>query len=616
MLAPAWPSSQPRIGLMAALALGIVMGGAIFWATLFGWDTLVIDYLLFALMTSIFLFGTLSYGQKRAEAKGETLSDADQGWPGARDLLFFGFVALIFLVPVLILSVPLDTDAQGFGYLGLMARLGGNFRTLAPWHPEVSYLYAPGFSVLIAYLSHQLNQGLQSVQLSVGAVLGLLNVWLAYDMGSEIRDKRLGRAMALTMLLSIGLLTAFMDSHYTTILGLVFAQAFLILAIRFQRHQTIADAVGGGLMLGALVLSHPDTTIILMLGYIPWLLTMWFGQPRPTIRTWLVLAIGMPIIALIAIAPWLWSVKDLIGSSIASPFTRDPSYWRVLILYHGVWILPVAILGAVVGLRNRSQSVILAVGWLIFIVEFSTLGLLESLAPNLLAPILRYDYPFSIAWHGPIIPYAILGGLGLFWLWERYWAKRLNKLSPRWSYAAIVTGIVLVVAAILFSPQLLMLSKGRIGFYGTFSSADDVKAMQWIKQNTPADARILNFPGTQKDNSHESDWVPVIAERDSVYYRWQPFFRNNEASLAEQDRLRAFWENPADPAQADLLRSAKISYVIVPQLVTNPSSIESMFRWHAPFTDLIQMRSTVSVAPYLQLVFDSNGAQVYEVKPS
>ncbi len=614
MLAPAWPSSQPRIGLMAALALGIVMGGSIFWSSLFGWNTLVIDYLLFALMTSIFLFGTLSYGQKRAEAKGEILADADQGWPGPRDLMFFGLVGLIFLVPVFILPVPLDTDAQGFGYLGLMARLGGGFQSLAPWHPEISYLYSPGFSVLIAYLSHQLNQGMQSVQISVGAILGLLNIWLAYDMGAEIRDKRLGRAMALTMLLSIGLFTAFMDSHYTTILGLVFAQAFLILAIRFQRKPTVADAAGGGLMLGALVLAHPDTTIILMLGYVPWLITMWFGRPRPTLRSWLVLAIGMPLIALIAISPWLYSVKDLMGSNIVSPFTRDLSYWRILVLYHGVWIVPVAILGAVVGLRNRSQSVILAVGWLIFILEFSSLGILESIAPSLLAPILRYDYPFSIAWHGPIVPYTILGGLGVFWLWERYGAKRISSLSPSWSYAALTAGLIVVLAGIVLSPQLLAFSKGRIGFYGAFSSAADVKAMEWIKHNTPEDVRVLNFPGTQKDNSHESDWVPVIAERDTVYYRWQPFFRNNEASLAEQDRLRAFWEDPSNPAHAELLRSAKIKYVIVPQLVTNPASIDSMFRWNKPFTELVQMHSFVSAAPYLNLVFDSDGAQVYEVK--
>lgn len=615
MLAPAWPSSQPRIGLMAALALGIVMGGSIFWSSLFGWNTLVIDYLLFALMTSIFLFGTLSYGQKRAEAKGETLADADQGWPGPRDLMFFGLVGLLFLIPVLILPVPLDTDAQGFGYLGLMARLGGGFQSLAPWHPEISYLYSPGFSVLIAYLSHQLNQGMQSVQISVAAILGLLNVWLAYDMGAEIRDKRLGRAMALVMLASIGLFTAFMDSHYTTILGLVFAQAFLILVIRFQRHPTAADAVGGGLMLGALILAHPDTTIIVMLGYVPWLLTMWFGQPRPTIKSWLVLAVGIPVIALIAISPWLYSIKDLLGSNIASPFTRDPSYWRILVLYHGIWIVPVAILGAVIGLRNRSQSVILAVGWLVFILEFSSIGLLERLMPNLLEPILRYDYPFSIAWHGPIVPYAILGGVGLLWLWDRYGAKRIKGLSPNWSYAALTFGLLILLAVLILSPQLLAFSKGRIGFYGAFSSAADVKAMEWIKHNTPEDARVLNFPGTQKDNSHESDWVPVIAERDTVYYRWQPFFRNNEASLAEQDRLRAFWEDPANPAQAELLRSANIKYVIVPQLVTNPASIETMFRWNKPFTELVHMRSPVSAAPYLQLVFDSDGAQVYEVKP-
>src|SRR5215470_12484310 len=134
MLAPAWNTDQPRIGLSAALALGLIMGGAIFWAMLFGWSTLVIDYLLFALVTAIFLGGTLSYGQKRAEARGETLHDADQGWPGPHDLVFFAVVGLLFIVPALILPVPLDTDAQGFGYLALLAKLGGGFKTLAPWH--------------------------------------------------------------------------------------------------------------------------------------------------------------------------------------------------------------------------------------------------------------------------------------------------------------------------------------------------------------------------------------------------------------------------------------------------------------------------------------------------
>jgi hypothetical protein len=616
MLAPAWSTEQPRIGLMAALALGVVMGGAVFWAMLFGWNTLVVDYLLFALVTTIFLGGTLSYGQRRAEARGQTLSDADQGWPNTPDILFFVFAALVFVVPALVLPVPLDTDAQGFGYLGLMAKLGGGFKTLAPWHPEISYLYSPGFSALIAYLSKQLGAGMQTVQFGVGAVLATLLVWLAYDFGAEIRDKRLGRAMAVAMLAGVGLFTAYMDSHYTTLLGLVFALAFLTFIFRYLKYSTLPDAVAAGLMLGAVVLSHPDTTIILALGYVPWLLTMWLGKPRPTARQWLVLATGVPLVALIGIAPWLANIRDLLGSPIESPFARSLDYWRVMVFYHGLWVVPAAVVGAVVGLRRRSQETILAVVWLALILDFSSIGLLERLVPWLVAPLLRYDYPFSLAWHGPIIPYTMLAGGGLLWAWERWVVPRFGELSPRRVYPVLGALIVAAVLVLVFNRELLAFSKGKVGFFGAFASQDDVAAMEWLRHNTPPDARVLNFPGTQKDNSHESDWVPVIAERDSVYYRWQPFFRDNEASLAEQDRMRAFWSDPANPANADLLRDAHISYIIVPQIVANPASIEAMFRWRAPVTLDLPMRSSLEDAAFLTKVFDQNGAQVYQFQTS
>ena len=100
-------------------------------------------------------------------------------------------------------------------------------------------------------------------------------------------------------------------------------------------------------------------------------------------------------------------------------------------------IVPFALIGAVVGLRRRSQAAILAVGWLILILDFSTTGIMPSLFPWL--PILRYDYPFSLAWHGPIIPYSILGGIGLLWLWDRFvrarvWASACTASRPRcWS---------------------------------------------------------------------------------------------------------------------------------------------------------------------------------------
>ena len=616
MLAPAWPSAQPRIGLLGGLALALVMGGALFVAMLFGWNTLVIDYLLFALVTVIFLGGTLSYGQKRAEARGTELLDADQGWPGPLDLGLFGVAALVFIAPALVLPVPLDTDAQGFGYLALMARLGSGFTTLAPFNPQIEYLYTPGFTMLAAYLSQQLGQTMQYVQLAIGAVLSFLSVLLAFDLGAELRDKRLGRAFALALLLGLGLFTAFMDSHYTALLGLVFALACVTFALRFLKHGHAADAAAAGLTLGAVALAHPDTLIILGLGYVPWLLTMWLGQPRPTVRRWLALALGVPLLALLAISPWLARIAPLLGAEIASPFVRSADHLRALLLYHGVWTLPAAALGAVILLRRRDQAGILAVSWLLLIVDFAAVGLSEALFGGLLAPVFRYDYPFSIAWHGPIIPFTILAGTALLWLWDRFIAPRYEPALQRAALPALGAAAALIVLAALLNQPLLAASKGRVGFFGAFASRADVAAMDWLRQNTPADARVLNFPGTRFDNSHEGDWVPVISERDSVYFRWQPFFRGAESALAEQDRLRAFWENPADPAHAGLLAAARIDYVIVPQIVGRPDSFADAWRWNTPPAWDFPMRSAVSDAPYLELAFENDGAQVYAFAPA
>jgi hypothetical protein len=616
MLSPAWATPQPRVGLAAALALALVLGGAIFIASLFGWNTLTVDYLLFALVTAIFLFGTLTLGQQRAEAAGVALSDFDEGWTSLRDLLLFALAGLIFLLPVLIFPVPLGTDAQGFGYLALMMRLGSTLDTLAPFQPNVEYLYAPGFPALAAYISQQLNLGLHSVQFALSAGFGVMLVWLAYDFGSEWRDKRLGRAMALCMLIGTGLLTAYLDSHFTTLLALVFAFAFLIYILRFTRHQRPLDAIAAGLTLGAVVITHPDTTIILLLGYVPWLATTWVGKPRPTLRMWLVLAFAIPLIGIVAISPWLWSIRDLIGADIVSPFERSLDYWRLTVVYQGGIVVLLSIVGAVIGLRARDQMTILAVGWLIAAFDFAVTGIIPTLFGGLLAPILRYDYPFSIAWHAPIIPYAVLGGVGLLWLWDRWLEARVGVWLHRAAPALLVAALLLGVGSLLIVQPLLAFSKGRIGGYGAFSSAADVAAGEWLKANTPPDALILNHPGP-----HEADWSPVIAERETIYFRPQPFFRDNgdgevgtiDAFSPTQERLLAFWRDPADSAHHALLLDAGIDYVQVPQLVANPASFATMFRWRLPFIDPTAQQSCVCDAAYLTMVFEQDGAEVYAV---
>jgi hypothetical protein len=248
--------------------------------------------------------------------------------------------------------------------------------------------------------------------------------------------------------------------------------------------------------------------------------------------------------------------------------------------------------------------------WLVGIVEFSTLGLLEENFPDLTEPLLRYDYPFSLAWHGPIIPYTVLGGTALLWLANRIGAERVDHFIARLAVPALTLALFgLIVGGLLFD-SILDTSKDYADFYGAFSSQADVDAMEWLRDHTPANARILNHPGP-----HEGDWVPVIAERDSVYFRLQPFFQNDDAAQAEQAAFRAFWRDPANPDHAELLSAAGVNYVIVPQIFGDPDSFADMLRWREPLAEAASylQSSRVEDAPYLILIYEKDGAQVYRL---
>ena len=245
--------------------------------------------------------------------------------------------------------------------------------------------------------------------------------------------------------------------------------------------------------------------------------------------------------------------------------------------------------------------------------DFSTTGILARLAPGLLAPVMRYDYPFSIAWHGPIIPYTLLGGLGALWLWENWLSPRIGSWLRRRAWALFAAAFALALAIVVGREPLLRASKGRIparvfALHGAFASADDVAALEWLRDHSAADARLLNFPAPQ-----EGEWAPLIAERDAVYYRWQPFFRGDEASRAEQVSFRAFWRDPAAAEHEAQLRAAGITHVVLPQIVARPDLHTEMYRWREPFAwaPEWQMASDLADAPYLQLVYDQRGARVY-----
>jgi hypothetical protein len=283
LLSPALPTAQPRIGLAAAFALALIVGGAIFWAMLFGWDTLLIDYMVFFLISAIFLGGTLSYGQKRAEARGETLDDADQGWPGPWDLLLLGAAALLIIGVSMLSAPPVVVDAS------------------PPARAAVS-MQPPGFRVLAAYLEHQLNQPMPITQFAAGAVLAFLTVWGGYDLGAEFSGKRGGRLMVVVACAAALLLL--LTGNYDVLLGFVFALAFVNFALRYARQQYPIDAGGAGLMLGAVLLAQWQVFLVLMVGYGAVLIVLMLWQRTLRREAWAIMIFGVPLVAMVATAPW------------------------------------------------------------------------------------------------------------------------------------------------------------------------------------------------------------------------------------------------------------------------------------------------------------------------
>jgi hypothetical protein len=417
----------------------------------------------------------------------------------------------------------------------------------------------------------------------------------------------MGRALMLAAVIGTGMITAFMDSHFTALLALDFSLAFLTFVLRFLETFRWSSALFAAICLAAVPLSQPDTAIALIIGYVPWLVIIWLSAKRPSFGAWLVIAAVIPLVALGILAPWLLDITDLLGSDIESPFVVDQDHWRTLVLMHGGVIVALAALGVVLGLARRTPAQLLMLIWLVGIVEFSTLGLLEKNFPEQMEPLLKYDYPFSLAWHGPIIPYTVLGGLALAWLADRL---RLDRWVRPLAFPVLGLAIIGLGAGVYYFDPLLEASKDRIDFYGAFSSEADVEAMRWLHDHAPDNARILNHPGP-----HEGDWAPVIAERDAIFFRPQPFFQDTEMSEEEQAALREFWRNPTDEQSAGWLIEHNIDYVLVPQVFSNPDHFDEMLRWRRPLPEAQSYR-VVQESPYLRLVYDKDGAQVYEVVPA
>ncbi|MCA9912092.1 MAG: hypothetical protein KC496_02030, partial [Anaerolineae bacterium] len=430
--------------------------------------------------------------QMCAEAQGIELADAEQGWPGPMDLIFFTVAGLLFSMPLFLVAVPPGDTAAAQALITLAAREGGSFTSLAPIAPQITGFAAPGFHGISAYLSQQLGQPIPQIYLALGAVLGFLGVWVAYDLGGEIRDKRLGRAMALAFMFSGGVLYLQFNGFYPQLMGVTFALAYLLYGLRALRQGKPLDIVAGGLMLGAVLYVEPAlfgfAALLGIILAVALLVTSSSGKERPSSGVAMLRVVGVLLVAALGTAPWT---------------VQHPADVLDLIL------APV---------NNLTLITVYA----------------------LVAPLLI--------------------GAVLLWLWDRL-PQGKDEMLLR--YALIPLGIGAVLAVLV--PLLLVPEQDN-------TTWADLAAMNWLAENAPPESLILNHPA--------QPWVQASTGRAAAFAPHPAGFPVVEADST----ALGFWNDHNSEALAGY------DYVLIPQAFT------------------------IDALPAgLELVFEDNGAQVYQV---
>lgn len=188
MLAPAWSGDDNYTGLSTGAILAIVVVGAMAQTRLLGWDTLVIDYLIFGVVSAVILSGTLAGNAQVNEDEANTDDDTNIfALTITYERIFFVFILL--------------------GYTGLLV-FGGERIPVAMSISidQLSHSDTAIVDLISVYLSTQMRQDVAIVQPAVVMTLAFVTVMVAHDVGRVWGGVLVGRVLSLIGVLVAGYL--------------------------------------------------------------------------------------------------------------------------------------------------------------------------------------------------------------------------------------------------------------------------------------------------------------------------------------------------------------------------------------------------------------------------
>jgi hypothetical protein len=273
--------------------------------------------------------------------------------------------------------------------------------------------------------------------------------------------------------------------RYTLATGLMLLPLAMGLAITLlKKDHWRADAATLSLLTTGVLFSHYFTGVLLavfliMLGII--FLVIHRKAFKSAIPSVLKLALHTGL-GLFLAAPWLWRVMRFSSARTGVSSNLPPSLdglfngngdggyiWQLLGPNSNHWLLLGAGMGLILALITRKR---LSFGLWSLLLAVMTLPWSFAVAP------FRPDH-FAIILFLPVV----LWTGWLFWQLGRWVARRLGR---RWVTSALT--LVLVVGLIAWS---FSFSKNIVNPVTVLVTEDDLAALNWVRENTPAEARFF-----------------------------------------------------------------------------------------------------------------------------
>ncbi len=235
---------------------------------------------------------------------------------------------------------------------------------------------------------------------------------------------------------------------------------------------------------------------------------------------WRAFIAGMVTLPLLVYTLWITQADPVLRGWMAQNVTPSPPVWDYVLGYGLILVL--AVPGAVIAGRRRSDTDLLLLAWVVVTMVLIYLPF-------------AMQRRFSLGLH---IPLAILAAMSLCRI-----AQRKRVIGVTFAVTLLTTALVIVLALIgglKHDPRL-------------FVSADEAAAMDWLRDHAPRDAVVLASP-------EMGIFIPAWAGRRVVY--GHPF--ETVDAVRTKARVETFFASGIDAAEREaMLREWRAAFVFV-----------------------------------------------------